>query len=814
MSFSVNTNIASLQAQDYIRVNSEFQQKTINRVTSGLRIIQSGDDAAGLAIANGLRSDQSVLTQGIRNANDGLSQLQIIDGGLNNISKLLDRARTLATQSASGTFTGDRSVLNGEFQNVLAEVDRQAQSIGLDTSGAFAKSLSVFIGGGKANGTTAIQNGSVSVDLSASTVDSKSLGLKGVQSIGTLATDIGASSATSVSKIVTNGTNTASEVSAGYTDFYVAGPGFSDANKVKVSVNLTGVTDSGTLVTAVNNAIANAGNNGTQAGTAFKNSGTTASVYTDASGKQQLTFNSSGTAFQVEAGDRVSNALLGNFSSAEVGKDLANTATAAAVTTAATFTNSKVIVRIQGSGLAAPADIVLDTATNSTTTLALASLSSQVANNAALQAAGISLTGTTVGGTLTFTSKRGETLSVQAVGDVQNNLGLGSYQNSTSGATAFDYTTIAGVAATGGTTKTDSLEFSIAGGAGIALSVTSVVADTSVTLAGKLNQSIQALTGASGTAVRAAGLFATESAGVITLQSSNGTAFRVNDTTGAAAGNAILGFGIGANGTAVTNAANSTLASVAADNTDSVHFDSNGAAATKAFVFTGISYGSDTQTVGFAARDSSGAEHSVSVNLQNNATTRNARSLDEAISTINAKLQQTNDTTLAKIVAVKEYDSTAHTEGIKFISTVSSFNVSVGSVGSSTASVPVGIGTAGPTGDQGTVIASAVTGGGSTADISNQNSAQAAVTALANSVSSLGKSQAVVGRGQNQFGYAVNLAQSQLSNLAASESRIRDADLAAEAANLTKAQIVLQAGIAALAQANSAPQAILTLLRG
>ena len=74
--------------------------------------------------------------------------------------------------------------------------------------------------------------------------------------------------------------------------------------------------------------------------------------------------------------------------------------------------------------------------------------------------------------------------------------------------------------------------------------------------------------------------------------------------------------------------------------------------------------------------------------------------------------------------------------------------------------------------------------------------------------------QAVVGKGQNTFNYAVNLAQNQLGNLAASESRIRDADLASEAANLTKAQITLQAGIAALAQANSAPQAILTLLRG
>ena len=76
------------------------------------------------------------------------------------------------------------------------------------------------------------------------------------------------------------------------------------------------------------------------------------------------------------------------------------------------------------------------------------------------------------------------------------------------------------------------------------------------------------------------------------------------------------------------------------------------------------------------------------------------------------------------------------------------------------------------------------------ADISSQASAQNAVAALANAVKSLGQAQAVVGRRQNQFNYAVNLAQSQLSNLAAAESRIRDADLANEAANMTKAQIL------------------------
>src|SRR5437588_4162045 len=166
MSFSINTNVASLSAQNYLRINSNFQNQTINRVTSGLRIVQSGDDAAGLAIANGYRSDQAVLTQGVRNANDGMSQLQIIDGGMNNISQLLDRARTLATQSATGTFTGDRGVLNSEFQSDINEISRQAQAIGLDTNGSFTKSLSVFLGGGKTNnGVSTITNGSVSLDL-------------------------------------------------------------------------------------------------------------------------------------------------------------------------------------------------------------------------------------------------------------------------------------------------------------------------------------------------------------------------------------------------------------------------------------------------------------------------------------------------------------------------------------------------------------------------------------------------------------------------------------------------------------------------
>jgi flagellin len=175
MAFTIQTNVNSLIALDNLRVNGDFQSKTIQRLTSGYRINSSGDDAAGLAVANQFRSDVAELTQGVRNANDGISTLQIVDGGLNNISKLLDRLKSLATQSASDTFLGDRATLDAEFTTLLTEIDRQATNIGLNTGGTNnAAALSVFIGGGDVQA-----NSQVSIDLTAAEVDSAGLGIDG-----------------------------------------------------------------------------------------------------------------------------------------------------------------------------------------------------------------------------------------------------------------------------------------------------------------------------------------------------------------------------------------------------------------------------------------------------------------------------------------------------------------------------------------------------------------------------------------------------------------------------------------------------------
>ena len=104
MSFSVITNLSSMNAQSQLEKTSMGLQQTLGRLTSGLRINSSADDAAGLAVANRHRLDRTALDVGVRSANDAISKLQIEDGAMNNIAALIDRALTLAAQASSDTF--------------------------------------------------------------------------------------------------------------------------------------------------------------------------------------------------------------------------------------------------------------------------------------------------------------------------------------------------------------------------------------------------------------------------------------------------------------------------------------------------------------------------------------------------------------------------------------------------------------------------------------------------------------------------------------------------------------------------------------
>jgi len=794
--FSIVTNVNSLLAQENLGRTNELQTRTIQRLTSGLRINSSADDAAGLAVANRFRSDIAVLQQGIRNGSDGLSTLQTIDGGLNNISLLIDRARTLATQSASGTFTGDRNTLNSEFESVIQEINRQAQAIGLDSGGTFNTSLSVFIGGGRSNaGVNEVQNGAVTIDLTNSAVGGQQLGLQGVRALGGVegTTDIGNASATSVENIIGNATNAASLRTAGFGEFVFSGPGFAGDGKASLSVNLAGVVDSNTLVTAINDAIA--GFSATSsAGEAFKNAGIRAVVNTDSTGKQQLAFTSSDTAFQVKAGDRVTNALLGNFSAGPVGAslDINITGDAKAINTTAANTIKVVVL---GGGLSSPAEVSVTTGIGDTQADVINAIQTAIQADTTLSDGGFSVS--QVGGNQTqFTNSLGESFQVRVVGDTDNTLGFGTAELGAASAASYNTITSAFAAPAAGAT----IDFTI-GLEGDPTAQTFSVTVASGASAQDLVNGINAAINNNST-LSGAGLRASTAAGNVTIETTTAGGggnflLTVNDDD---ANQLLTGF-------TDAGAEVGVVSGVVTDSGVEASVNSGGAQSTTAssaapVSFTGLTFGNDAQSLNVTAKDASGAVQSLNISLTNS----NAVTVDGAVNAINDALQASNNSTLQKIVAVKERDGTG-TEGIRFLANLpDGFNVAVGDLGNDHG---VNNATASDL-----LLTSDELAGGSVADISSKENAANAVTLLASAVSILGSIQSNVGRGQNRLQFAISLATTQITNISAAESRIRDADLAQEAANLTRAGIAQQAGVAALAQANSAPQAVLALLRG
>ena len=128
MGLRINTNVSSLNAQRNLADSTTKLGRSLQRLSSGLRINRAADDAAGLAISEKFRAEIRSLGQAQRNANDGISLLQVAEGALNESSNNLIRMRELAIQSANGTLgSSERTALNNEFQDLASEITRIAQ---------------------------------------------------------------------------------------------------------------------------------------------------------------------------------------------------------------------------------------------------------------------------------------------------------------------------------------------------------------------------------------------------------------------------------------------------------------------------------------------------------------------------------------------------------------------------------------------------------------------------------------------------------------------------------------------------------------
>jgi flagellin len=129
MSLRINTNIQALSSQRHLSNNSAMQNAALDKLSSGSRINKAGDDAAGLAISEKLKANIRSMKQATRNANDGVSLVQVAEGAMNEISNILIRMRELSIQAASDTIADtERGYVNNEIQQLKSEVDRIANS--------------------------------------------------------------------------------------------------------------------------------------------------------------------------------------------------------------------------------------------------------------------------------------------------------------------------------------------------------------------------------------------------------------------------------------------------------------------------------------------------------------------------------------------------------------------------------------------------------------------------------------------------------------------------------------------------------------
>lgn len=128
MGLRIATNVPSLISQRHLQESSRESERSIARLSSGQRIVNAGDDAAGLAISQNLKAEVMGLKQAQRNANDGISFVQTGEGALNEVSNILIRLRELGVQAASDTIgDNERVLLDREFQQMKSEVERISQ---------------------------------------------------------------------------------------------------------------------------------------------------------------------------------------------------------------------------------------------------------------------------------------------------------------------------------------------------------------------------------------------------------------------------------------------------------------------------------------------------------------------------------------------------------------------------------------------------------------------------------------------------------------------------------------------------------------
>ena len=178
MPIRIFNNIPSMNAQRFLGINNGRLAKSVERISSGIRINRGADDAAGLAISEGLRSDIRALKQAVRNANDGISLINTTEGALNEQAGILIRLRELSSQAATGTVgSTERATIQLEFDALRNEIDRISTTTEFNgqklvdgsLSSSVATSSQIFIQIGLDSGSNSRINLNAQIDLTSIT---------------------------------------------------------------------------------------------------------------------------------------------------------------------------------------------------------------------------------------------------------------------------------------------------------------------------------------------------------------------------------------------------------------------------------------------------------------------------------------------------------------------------------------------------------------------------------------------------------------------------------------------------------------------
>jgi flagellin len=158
MSLGVLTNVAAINAENSLNTTQNSLNTVLQQLSSGSRINSGADDAAGLSISDGLGANQAALTQSAQNAQNGVGLLQTADGALAQVTNLLDRAVTLATEAANGGLTTAQSgAANTEFQSIVTEIGNIGSTTNFNSTNVFSATATNFVvSDGTTAGTTTI----------------------------------------------------------------------------------------------------------------------------------------------------------------------------------------------------------------------------------------------------------------------------------------------------------------------------------------------------------------------------------------------------------------------------------------------------------------------------------------------------------------------------------------------------------------------------------------------------------------------------------------------------------------------------------